>query len=185
MQLISCSTGLRIDIRAEKQNYTAQGHMAEPTRALYVQFQHGGSVPDYARTEVEKLPGFRAGIGRDEDPYLTRLGWFDTAVPDWTPEEREFVEQRLLQIADPNVLVLEQQRVAAPYGKYDQHRKVQGRRNLEHVMADIQAAYDLAGFSAAEAVVYEQQNLNDPQVVEFLSGLGVEQPAVEEELVVA
>lgn len=189
MQLISCSPGLRIDIRAEKPNYTAQGYLADPTRALFVQFEPGGNVPDYAKAEVERLPGFRMGIGRDEDPYLTRLGWFDTVAAQaqygWSDEDRAYVEARLEQIADPNVIVLEQQKVDSPYGNYDKHRKTQGKRTLDHVFADLRNAYETAGFDVEQAVAYERQNGGDERVAEFLSTLGADVPAEVEEVVAA
>lgn len=189
MQLISCSPGLRIDIRAERANYTPTGHPLPTTPQLFVQFYNGGSVPRHIIERVEELPGFRQGIGRDEDPYLTRVGWWDSIVAQddygWSDEDREYVEQRILQIGDPNVLLITEARVEAPYAKYDDHRRKQGKRTLEHVLADIGSTFELAGFDVGQAVAYEKQNGNDPKVLEFLGGLGSPVAEDSEELVKA
>jgi hypothetical protein len=86
-------------------------------------------------------------------------------------------------VGDPNVVLVTEVLVEAPYAKYDDHRKKQGKRTLEHVLADIGSTFELAGFDVGQAVAYEKQNGNDPRVLEFLGGLG--SPVVEdsEELV--
>lgn len=189
MQLICCSARLRIDIRAPKSNYTPKGDIISVDPELFVQFEPGGNVPDHARAEVERLPGFRQGVSRDEDPFVTRLSWFDTVEGQkrygWSDEDRAFVEKRLLEIGDPNVIVLDEQKVASPYGNYDKHRKTQGKRTLEHVFADLRNAYETAGFDVEQAVAYERQNGGDPKVAEFLSTLAADAPAAESDELVA
>ena len=186
MQLISCSPRLRIDIRPERANYTPKGDPLPTTPPLYVEFQPGGSVPAHARELAEQLPGLWQGVGRDEDPYVTRLGWWDSHAAQidhgWSDEDRSFVEQRILAIGDPNVMVVEVPRVPAPYAKYDAHRRTQGQRKLEHVLADIAQTYEVAGFDVEQAVAYEQQNLADERVLEALRALA---PEGAEELVKA
>lgn len=175
MQLISCSPKLRIDIRDEQQPFTPQGDKLPLKPALFVQFYPGGNVPDHARALADQLPGLWQGVGRDEDPYVTRIGWWDSFAAqkdlDWSDEDRVFVEDKILRIGDPNVMVVEDMKVPAPYALYDKHRKTAGRRTVEHVVADITQAYELAGFSVGDAVAYERQNLNDQAVIDALYGL--------------
>lgn len=175
MQLISCSPKLRIDIRPEKQNYTPKGDELPTTKALFVQFYPGGTVPDHARELANQLPGLWQGVARDEDPFTTRIGWWDSFAAqkdlDWDDEDRLFVEEKILRVGDPNIMLVEEPKVAAPYALYDKHRRTQGQRKLEHVIADIQQAHELAGFAVGDAVAYERQNLNDQRIVDALYGL--------------
>ena len=187
LQLISCAPKLNMTVRAEKTNYTPKGDVSGVDRALVVQFQPAGNVAEHLRRQVETLPSFRSGIGRDEDPFETRIGWWDSIAAQaeygWSDEDREFAEKRVLEIADPNVLVVEEVKVLAPYGKYDQHRKTQGKRTLDHVLADITQTYELAGFDVGLAKAYEVQNLNDPKVLAALDGLVATDSVESEELI--
>ena len=175
MQLLSCSPNLRIDIREERRNFTPKGDELPKSPELYVKFWNGGGAPDHLKARVEELPGFRQGIGPEDDPFLTRIGWWDSVVAQadhgWSDEDRVFVEERILQVGDPNVLVITEVQLPAPYDKYDQHRKTQGKRTLDHVIADITATYELAGFDVEDAVAYEKQNLADQRVIDALYGL--------------
>ena len=184
MQLISCSTGLRIEIRGERENFTPKGDRLPTSPALSVQFvPAGGGVPDHLKAEVEKIPGYRQGLGRDEDPE-TRIGWWDSRVAQsdlgWSDVDHDYVVERLRTIGDPNILEVTEVQVLTPYAKYDTHRKTQGKRTLEHVFKDISETYDLAGFDIEQAVAYERQNQNDEKVIDFLRGLGVQVDATEE-----
>lgn len=189
MQLISCSPRLRIDIRDGKTNYTPKGDVASVDPPLYVQFQPGGGPAKNFRDLADQLPGLWQGVGRDEDPYETKIGWWDSHV--WQQElglsdaDREFAEAKLLRVGDPNVIVVEQPRVSAPYGRYDEHRRTQGRRTVEHVVADITQTYELAGFDVEQAVLYERQNLNDEKVVSAIYALLGDTAAAEVEDVIA
>lgn len=189
IQAVSCSPKLRIELRPERENFTPKGDRLPTTPPLYAQFQPGGNVPDHARAEVEKIPGFRAGIGRDEDPYQTRLGWWDSVAAKsdhgWSDEDHDAAVARFLEVADPNVIVLTEAVVEAPYPKYLTHRKVQGKRTLEHVFADIQSTFEIAGFDVNQAVAFERQNLADAKVLEFLSTLGAPVAEESDELVAA
>lgn len=190
LQLLSCSPRLRIDIRPEVANFTPKGDPLPTSPALYIQFQPGGGPAKNFRDLADKLPGLWQGVGRDEDPYETRIGWWDSNVAQvehgWSDADREFVEAKILRIGDPNVIVVEEPRVAAPYGRYDEHRRTQGRRTVEHVVADIQQTYALAGFDVDLAVLYEQQNLNDERVIAALYALVPERASAEvEELISA
>jgi hypothetical protein len=150
-----------------------------------VQFYPGGSVPDHARALADQLPGLWQGVGRDEDPYTTRIGWWDSFAAqkdhDWSNEDREYVEQRILTIGDPNVMLVEDLKIPAPYAKYAAHRKTQGKRTLEHVIADITQTYEVAGFDVGQAIAFEKQNLNDEKVIAALYALATEAPETETE----
>lgn len=181
MQLISCSPKLRIDIRDETQPFTPQGDKLPLKPALFVQFYPGGTVPDHARALADQLPGLWQGVGRDEDPYTTRIGWWDSHAAqkdlDWSDEDRVFVEEKILRIGDPNVMLVEELLLAPPYAKYVAHRKTQGKRTIEHVVADITQTFEVAGFDVGAAIAFEKQNGNDQKVIDALYGLEVEAPA--------
>jgi hypothetical protein len=183
--LISCSPKLRIDIRAEKRNFTPKGDELPESKALFVQFYPGGTVPDHAKDLVERLPGFTQGVSRDENPYESRIGWWDSVAAqadyDWSDEDREYVEEKILRIGDPNIMVVEEVKVEAPYEKYLQHRKTQGKRTLEHVIADITQTYEVAGFNVEQAVSFEKQNGKDQKVIDALYALVADAPETETE----
>lgn len=168
---------LHVVIRsAIKPLYDDKDHLIrEPQRRLYAKFERG-LAPGWARQIGEET---FAMLNRP--PEVPTGGWlaaFDTEAADFNDEERAVAEERLQ--GRPGVILVEKPRLVAPYPKYDQHRKIAGRRTAEHVIADITAAYEATGFNVGDAVAYEQENGGDPAVVAALEGL-VTEPTVEDE----
>jgi hypothetical protein len=134
------------------------------------------TAPDFSHPETEITAGEWVAY-LDTDEYGDRERW--------TPEEKTFAEERLLEIASEcGHLIVEKPLPVAPYALYDKHRIVHGQRTVEHVIKDIRSAHELAGFDAVTAIKYERETLNDPKVIEFLESLipaAVEEP--EEELI--
>lgn len=176
---------------------TAQKEVAEPTfsgehkilqRGLRaVPFRWMDVTEWERRAALNAWPNMR-GLTEGEDP-ATRLSCFDSIyaqeVNGWTDEEREIVEEALRTGPGHggDYIIVERAKAPAPYRLYDKHRKVSGRRTIEHVIKDIEDAFRTAGFDVGTAILYERENLNDPLVVAALEGLTADEP--QEELVEA
>lgn len=136
-------------------------------------FQWGGTV--------------RSEAGRELDPVddQHRVSSFDTAT---IPDEalRAKVEESLFSHSDYGIdfILVEPPTVQPPYEKYDAHRKVTAKHTLDHVLKDIETAYDAVGFDLDQARSYELANGADPTVLAAFEALRP-QPAPEEELVQA
>ncbi len=190
----------RLRVIAQYRNYegvTAQPEVTEPTWNGQNKILQKGlrAVPFRWMdvTEWERREAFNAwpnmrGLTEGEN-IVERLSCFDSRFAQelhgWTDEEREIVEEALRNGPGhgSDYIIVEQPKAPAPYRLYDQHRKIAGRRTLEHVLSDIKGAFDTAGFDVGTALMYERENLNDPKVIEFLNGLTVQEP--DEELVEA
>lgn len=159
------------------------GEKVGQVRRLYANLERG-YMPSWAIAVAEER--FAMGGKPPSVPTQRWISSYDSVlaqqVEGWTDEERELIEQKLLEQGD--VVLVEPPKINPPYSQYDKHRKLQGARKIEQVTADIKAAYELAGFDINQAVRYEQQNLNDPQIIDFLWSLA---PAgiQEEELIEA
>lgn len=138
----------------------------QPQRRLAAKFQRG-MAPLWAQKIGEET--FEMLNRPAEIPAGAWLAAFDTEAGDFTEEERAAVEERLLD--RPGVVRVEKPRIPAPYPMYDKHRRVAGRRTVEHVIADITSAYETAGFDVEHAVAYELENDADLTVVEALRAL--------------
>lgn len=173
--------------------YDVHGRMIEPEkRAIVAQFERK-LAPEWARQiglahfSMKTAPEFdddSLGVG----DWIAYLDTDREAIKNnWSAEEKQAAEARLTELAgECGYIIVEKPLPTAPYSLYDQHRKVAGRRTVEHAIQDIRAAYASAGFDVAAAVLYERETLNDPKVLEFLGSLvpaPVEDP--EEELVEA
>ena len=173
-----------ITCRSSKKLFSqASGERVGTRRRVNAEFEKG--VPLWALDQVlEVFP--RAVDQKPEGMPVERwLCWYDSQwdqqVKGWTDEERELIEEKLS--GRWGVTKIEPVRVKPPYPKYDAHRKTKGQRTIEHVVRDIQATFESAGFDVGVAVAYERQNLNDPEVIRALEGL--EEPEVVEEELVA
>lgn len=174
---------------------TAQKEVAEPTfsgehrilqRGLRAVPFRWMDVTEWERREaLNAWPNMR-GLTEGEDP-ATRLSCFDSFYAQeahgWTDEEREIVENALR--GGPghgsDYIIVEKAKAPAPYKLYDAHRKVGGKRTLDHVVKDIQDAFATAGFDVGTALLYEKENGADPAVLAALEALTAGEP--EEELV--
>lgn len=99
-----------------------------------------------------------------EDPAW-RLSFFDTEIAQkhgkWSDELRVEIEDNLRAHSSfgSDLIEVDQPRAPLPYDTYPQHRKVQGRRTIEHVIADVVSSVTLLGGNVADKVVaYEGDN---------------------------
>lgn len=101
----------------------------------------------------------------------------------WTDEEREVIETRLQELGYP---VVEPEKAPVPYPAYPKHRKIVGKRTLDHAAADIVAALLATGVDLDSVALYEHDHpdANTEALLEAVKkGLGVDAQA--EELVSA
>lgn len=157
----------------------------EAQPALRVEFQSGGVIPDYAKQKALAHLDF-PGIPENADP-LKFVTWFHSQLAaeenGWDAEDLAEVERVLRERDGNGFIVVEQPLVEAPYANYVKHRKVQGRRTIEHAIADIVGVHDAAGFNVDQAVLFEQQNADkdSPAVIAALQGMLASEPSPDEE----
>jgi hypothetical protein len=173
-----------VTVRNEKPVFNVKtGEQIGKTRRLHANLERG-YMPEWALAIAEEK--FSMGGKPPSVPTHRWISTYDSRLAQlqegWTDEERELIEAKLL--AQGDVVVIEPPMIEAPYAQYDKHRKMAGKRDLSHVLADITKAYELAGFDIDQAVAYEAQNLNDLTVIEHLKGLAPT-PAEVEELIQA
>lgn len=157
-------------LRDTKTEYhPANGEVIKVHPALSVQFHPTSGVPDWARDAVQKLPGFGAGMGHNEDPF-SRVGVIDTdeeAVrQNWTPDEKEFVEAALLKAPSSGIeyVVCNTPKVAKPWDKYDEFV---GEDAIEKILYTV----DLIGADAKSVLRYERENAARADVIAALEEL--------------
>lgn len=151
-----------------------RGHLVRPSvPEVIAHFNMGGGIPDYARKSARERLDFR-GVSMDEDP-LARMGWFDLELAaqesGWDTDTQQQVEAELRRLDGDGFIIVERAPLRQPYPRYDQHRKVHGRRTVEHAIQDIVSVFESAGFDVEDAVGYERETLNDPRVIEALEAL--------------
>lgn len=170
MYLISRSAGLTMPLRDTKTEYHPQtGAVIKVHPALSVQFQHSGGAPDWAKDAVQRLPGWGNGLGHNEDPF-TRVGVLDTddeaKRQNWTPEEKEFVEQALAKAPSSGIeyVICSPPKTVKPWDKYDEFV---GEDAVEKILYTV----DLIGAEPKSVLRYEQENLGRQDVIEALEEL--------------
>ena len=160
MYAISRSANLTLPIRDRKVNYhpgTTQISSVEP--AVSVQFQHSGSVPDYAKEAVSKMADWGRGIGLNEDPF-EYCGCFDTDAAaiseNWSPETKAMVEDVLRRGSGVLYVVAEPDKAERPWPNYD----------TLHTDDDYEAAFAISkkvsedGYDPKVILQYESENQN-------------------------
>ena len=157
-------------LRDTKTEYSpATGGVVKVHPALSVQFAHSGGAPDWAKDAVQKLPGWGNGLGHNEDPF-TRVGVLDTDEEalrqNWTPEEKEFVEQALAKAPSSGIeyVICSPPKTVKPWDKYDEFV---GEDAVEKILYTV----DLIGADPKSVLRYEQENLNRQEVIEALEAL--------------
>ncbi|HSE43807.1 MAG TPA: hypothetical protein VLA89_00605 [Gemmatimonadales bacterium] len=168
-----------LTVRNQEEKFSqATGKKIGTQRRVFAEFRKGG-VPPWALETAEKT--FRMAGKPPEIPTHMWLATYDSEIDKrqrrWTDEEHELILEALR--AKPGVVEIAMPVVDPPYAKYDQHRKTQGKRTLEHVLADIKNTFEVAGFSVEQALRYERDNLADAKVIEFLESLATEEEEAE------
>jgi hypothetical protein len=159
-----------VDVRVRSADRDDKGRLLRGgKKQLSAKFQRG-AAPGYAR----KI-GAETFVMTTRPPEVAAEDWlsaFDSNAAQeqwgWTDDERELVEQRLLE---QRYLAVEPPKVEAPYPRYVEHRKVHGQRKIEHAIKDIVAAYEATGFDVDAAIAFERQEGNSDAVVAALEGL--------------
>lgn len=169
--LFICDQPRHVAVRSEgRPLYDTRGNLVQPkTRKVWAKFKRG-EAPTYARIiGMEAFPMLDRPVEIEAGDWLCA---YDSVAAQkdqgWTDEERETIEQKLLE---QGYMPVEKPRLSPPYPRYDQHRKTAGKRTIEHVVKDIVATFETAGFDVNHAVAYEQENLNDARVVAALNDL--------------
>ena len=170
MFLISRHANLTLPIRSAKPVYNPHNGAVERTiPALVVQFQHSGSVPDYAKDAVASMVDWGQGIGLDEDPF-TRCGCFDTDVEaernHWSPEDKALVEATLRAGAGTLYVVADAPRAAKPWPKYDE---IDGEDAAKQIAFQV----DLLGLNPGDVIRYEHENAKREDVLAAVRALEV------------
>ena len=156
-------------LRDTQTDYAPNGAVIKVRPALSVQFSPQGSAPDWAKDAVEKLANWGVGVGLNEDPH-TRVGSLDTddeaKRQNWTPEEKEFVEQALVNAPSngSEYVICSAPKTARPWGTYDEFVG-------EEAVAKILYTADLTGVDPKAVLRYERENADREDVVAALEGL--------------
>lgn len=174
MYLISRHANLTLPIRAAKPVYNPHNGAVEKTiPALVVQFQHSGTVPDYARDAVASMVDWGQGVGLDEDPF-TRCGSFDSDVEaernNWSAEDKALVEEVLKRGSGTLYVVADVPRVAKPWPKYDE---IVGEDAAKQIAFQV----ELLGLNPGDVARYEQENGKRADVIAAMTAL---EPAAED-----
>lgn len=178
MYLISRSARLNLPIRDRQIEYHPQtGAVLRIKPAISVQFEHAGSVPDYAKEAAQKLANWGAGIGHEEDPF-TRCGSLDTEVEaerqGWSAEDRALVESVLKNGPSNGVeyVIAEKARAEKPWPSYD---KIDGDEADAAFLISKKVVED--EWDPRFVLTYEAENANRPLVIAALEALVAEQDA--------
>jgi hypothetical protein len=207
MRFISKYRRYKITARQEIKTALASGKDLVMQHPVICDFQWGIQVLPHEKELAKRSFKFR-GIPVEEDEMThldpiygpdPRLSVFDTEWPhlarqwaQWEQMEgkpagtiRKEVEEFLTTYSQHgrDYLLVETIKVDMPYPRYDEHRKIHGQRKIEHAIKDIVAVYESAGFDIDQAIAYEKQEGDSPEVIAALEALRA--PAPEEELIAA
>jgi len=160
MYAISRSARLTLPITDRKTHYVPGTNIVEKVDpAVSIQFQHSGSVPDYAKEAVSKMADWGRGIGLNEDPF-EYCGCFDTDAAaiseNWSPETKAMVEDVLRKGSGVLYVVAEPDKAEKPWPNYD----------TLHTDDDYEAAFAISkkvsedGYDPKVILQYESENQN-------------------------
>jgi hypothetical protein len=153
-------------LRDTMTEYAPNGAVIKVHPALSVQFFPAGGAPDWAREAVRNLPSFGSGVGLEEDPF-SRVGGLDTDEEakrqNWTPEEKEFVENALIKAPANGVeyIICSAPKTPKPWSTYDEFVG-------EDAVAKILYTIELTGADPKATLRYERENLNRDDVAEAI-----------------
>lgn len=163
--------------------HNVQGQLVHSKqRRVFAKFQRG--IPIWAVPKAMSL--FDAQ--RVPDDWEPRQ-WFacydsvtDQGRAGWTDDEREVIEQRLLEMGYPQAIP---EKAPLPYPAYGKHRRIIGKRTVEHAAADIVAALRATDVSLDDVALYERDHPDsntDDVLAAVQKGLGL---ATEEESLIS
>lgn len=191
MQFITPRGDRRLNVRSEGPAiYDGNGRMIQPkSRRLYAEFGEGIPEPFWALAK-QLFPYY---ADQTEKPIERYGGFYDSLIDQqqrgWTDEEREVIEQKLLQVGGDYVRV-EVPKAPVPYASYPKQRKIHGRRTLDHVIEDISKAVvserELKGEDLTPAIVaYERDHEDEHSAAIIAAVTALKEQEAEETLVAA
>jgi len=171
---------VRSDIQAI---YNEKGQMLHPKKQrLFAKFRPGIPGPFLARAQAA-FPKW----DRPERPLAQFGGYLDTDVEQqryaWDDEEKSLVEAKLMSRSQ--VIHVEIEKAALPYPAYAKHRKVHGKRTLDHAITDIKATLDSTGLDPELVVAYECDHEDENSMTVVAAVQAPLEPEPKEELVAA
>lgn len=181
---VSEKTHLTVLCRPEEPILDTKGVMIGKKRRLYASFTRG-AAPGWALDEA--IRRFKFNTKPDEIPHAAVVGTFDSALArelnGWTDEEHDAVVRGLRAADGGDFIIVEPPKTPAPWASYDE-LTIQGKRTWEMVAEkNVQIALD-TGVPLENVILYEQQNRNDPRLLEHYRSVQREQEASQEVAVV-
>lgn len=158
--------------------YDSQGRMLHPKKErLFAKFLRGIPAP-FVQTARERFPKW----DRPERPLDQYGGYFDSeaeaAARGWGNTDREEVEAVLL--TRPQIFKVEFAKADLPYLAYLKHRKVHGKRTIEHAITDILATLDQTGDPPDKVIAYERDHEDEHSAAIVAAVQAVPKPDGEE-----
>ena len=170
MYAISRSAGLTLPIRDRETVYYENGTVKAVKPAVSINFQHSGTVPEYAKDAVTHLADWGRGIGLDEDPF-ERCGSFDSDYEaernHWDAETKALVEKVLRDGSGTLYVVADPPKIGKPWPNYD---SLTGDDEAETAFL-ISKRVSEDGYDPKAVRQYEHENADRPLVVESLDYL--------------
>ena len=161
--------------------YDLSGNMVNPgTRRIHAKFRRG--LPGWVLPQAREVLDFN--LAKPEVPPEQWFSFYDSveaqAQNGWTDEERETIEQDL---SARGFCIVEMPSPELPYKAYLRHRKITGKRTLQHAVSDIKGTLEQMGDDLEKVFAYENFH-RDSDTDALLAALAPEKEP-EEELVEA
>lgn len=155
---------VHVSVRSEDAQFGARGQKVKTLkRKVFAKFQRGippWAVPIAAKTfDFSHMPPERS--------IEQWCGFYDSEADqiqmDWNDEERNAIETELVA---RGYLLVERPKAPLPYPTYAKHRKTQGKRTVEHVIAEVKATLEATGIDPAAVLAYEADHFDaDSQTI--------------------
>ncbi len=155
---------VHVNVRSEDAQYNSTGRKVKTLqRRIFAKFNRG--IPAWAVPLAETT--FDFSHMPPERTVEQWCGFYDSEGDqirmDWTDEERETIEARLV---DLGYLLVEKPKAPAPYPTYAKQRRLQGQRTVKHVIEDIKATLEQTGIDPGDVIAYEVDHLDkDSQAI--------------------
>jgi len=170
----------RTTLQRESATFFGPGQKNVHQQRVVAQFRPG--VPDFVvaalRKKWPKMPVIHPSIGSPDGPvpWHSVCSIWDSKeaqkVYGWTDEEREKFEQKLKSHPRFGLRFIEvvAEKIPAPWPAYDK-LTAQGRRTIEMVAETIATKVREDGYTPADVIAYERENLNRQQVIEAIENI--------------
>jgi len=180
MRFISQHRGYHLALRGPSiSGYQPTGEAIISAKALAAEFTQGGASPWEIDEALERWEGVWSGLAEGVDPR-SRLSVFDTEWAqkefEWTDEEREYVEQKMLNLSGRignEYIQVEEITAPLPWPSY---KTFNSPERIVQFMRE-------GGIDPEVVLRYERENLNREDILEAVENAGHED-VVEHEVVV-